>query len=191
MSDFTGSVVRGALFFRAPPLFLWVGFGDISVPANALDIDDQTYMGLGAITDLPSLQQLLNGAADRGEFSLSGIVAADQAPVLAAMAEADFSDLENQPLNIGLGAMDASWTLTAAPRWLWDGTIDTLSITLGAVGDGGRMFTMTLGAGTATTGRSRADYATWTDAQHQIEAPGDLILNHAPTTEKTKVWPGG
>lgn len=189
MSDFAGSVTRGALFMRidcSPAIRLWVGFGEIKVPINDIDADEEIYQGLGAITGLPELQQLLNGVAGRGQFNLSGI-----SQTIAALAGADFAAVKGKALNIGLSEMDADWQLVAPPLWLWDGTADTLDINLQGGGDGSQAYALSLGAGTATTGRSRPDYATWTDAQQQRAHPGDLFLNHTPVQEKTKVWPGG
>lgn len=185
----SGSGNRGAVFLRIdsdPAIALWLGFGDIAVPVNDLDLAGQTYRGLGALVGIPELEQLLNGESARADFSMSGVPAA-----IAALAEGQFAEIEGEAVNIGYSAMDADWQLSGALLWVWDGRVDVLNIAMQATQSGVQVYTLELSVGTANTGRSRPDYANWTDAQHQRAHPGDLFFNHVPPAEKTKRWPGG
>src|SRR5947209_6338352 len=64
------------IFFRLevdPVVRIWLGAGDIRPGVNVLDVSGQTYHGFGAIGAVPAIKQLMGGAAERVEFSASGV----------------------------------------------------------------------------------------------------------------------
>lgn len=188
MSDPTGSAPRAAVFLRVatdPIIAVWLGFGAIAVPANALDVAGQTYGGLGQLVGVPELQKLLNGVSDRAVFTLSGVPVA-----MLELADSEAADIEGAAVNVGICQMDGDWQLDGPVLWLWAGRADVLITEERTDAEGNQFCAVSLSVGTGSPGRARADFATWTDAQHQAAHPGDLILNHLPPPEKTKKWPG-
>lgn len=189
MSTLSGSAPRGAVFLRIatdPVLALWLGFGDIDVPANSLDAGGQIYQSLGLVVGMPELEQLLNGVAQRVEFVVSGVPAA-----AAQIAQQEVPDVIGVAVNVGLCAMDDDWQIDGDLHWLWDGASDMLTIDIQGQADGSQSFALRLSVATANAARARAAYAHWTDAQQQKRYPGDLFLTRIPAGEKTKRWPGG
>lgn len=191
MTTLTGAAPRGAMFLRiawpsAEATRLWLGFGDIGVPANALDVGAETYSGMGAMVGVPQLQNLLNGVAERVGFTLSGVPAA-----IAELAESEADEIDGALVNVGIAQMDDDWQIDGDVLWLWTGLADVLKITLTGGDDGSQAYTLELSVGAGATGRARPDFANWSDAQHQRAHPGDLFFNHVPANEATKRWPGG
>lgn len=165
---------------------LWVGFGDIDVPVNSLDLAGATYQGLGAIVGLPALENAINGKSTRADFTLSGVAAS-----VASLADADAETIQGANVNVGVCKMDGAWQIDGAVFFLWDGLADVLATTMAADEDGKLRYTIRMSVGTAPAGRSRAEYANWSDAQHQLAHPGDLVMNQIPPPEATERFPGG
>lgn len=189
MTTVSGSAPRVGVFLRVasdPLIALWLGFADIDVPVNALDVSGETYQGLGALVGIPVLQQLLNGVAERVEFSLSGVSEA-----VATLAQGEATDVIGVAVNVGLATMDDDWQIDGDVLWLWDGRADVVTVSMRGQSDGSQSFTIQLSVGTANAGRAHPEFATWSDAQHQRAHPGDLFFSHVPPPEKTKRWPGG
>lgn len=187
----SGSAKQRGVFIRiqlpdATILALWLGFGDIAVPINSLDIAGQTYQGLGAIVGLPALESAINGKSTRAEFTLSGVSAN-----VAALADADADTIQGANVNVAVCKMDSDWQIDGDLFWAWDGIADVLATTMSSDQGGRVSYTIRMSVGSAPAGRSRAEYANWTDAQHQISHPGDSFFNQIPPPEATERWPGG
>jgi hypothetical protein len=189
------SVQRVAVFIRIeceddeenPTVIrLWIGFGDLEVPTNDLDDAGEQYSGFGAAIGMPELESLINGASARADFGLSGVTAA-----IADLAELEEDLVIGAAVNVGVCEMDEQWQMTDTVFWLWDGRADVLQTDLKAQSDGSQTYQVQISVATASASRSRAQFANWTDAQHQLVHPGDLFLSQMPTSETTKRWPGG
>src|SRR5690349_6131520 len=69
---------RESYIFRIatdPVAMLWSGYGDLLIPADAVVPEDEIALGGGELVSLPDLEQLINGVAQRVEFTLSGVSA--------------------------------------------------------------------------------------------------------------------
>lgn len=193
-----GSALRRGVFTRialpgndnSPPtgevLRVWLGFGGIDVPTTALDVGEEEYHGLGAVAGIPALENAINGKSSRAEFSLSGVSAA-----VANLADAEEADVRGANVNVGVCKFDEDWQIDGDLFFLWDGVADVLSTSMGPDELGNQTYAIRLSVGTAPAGRSRAENATWSDAQHQARRPGDLFFNQVPPPEATERWPGG
>lgn len=168
-----------------PVVRLSTAFGDFPLPANALDAGEEVYTSLGAIEALPTLQQLINGTADRVSLSLSGVPAA-----LAALAEADAPNVQGAAVNLGVIVLDEDWAVTGSVFWFWDAGADKLTAAKAMDEQGNEIHRITVSAGTGMAARSRPDFVMWTPIQHQRRHPGDNFLSQLPTGEKEKRWPG-
>src|SRR5687767_4810759 len=58
-----------------PVCYLWTGFGPLETPADTVDAGGATWRGAGEIVGVPALQALINGVAQRVNFTLSGVSA--------------------------------------------------------------------------------------------------------------------
>jgi hypothetical protein len=52
---------------------LWLGFGNIEPGVNVYDLTGANYRGFGEIQNVPAFKQLVNGKAERVEFTVSGV----------------------------------------------------------------------------------------------------------------------
>jgi hypothetical protein len=104
IQELRGSHMLG-VFFRLDtddPLRLWMGFNDIPEGIENVDPDtNQTYLGGFRLVNVPELEILLNGAADRANFSLSGID-----PDTSALADIDFPPVRGKDVHVGITTLD-------------------------------------------------------------------------------------
>lgn len=192
MTALNGSVARGAVLFRmeladaSPPdvINLWLGIGEIEVPINDLVAEAEIYRGVGALVGIPVLEQLINGAYARAEFSMSGVDAE-----VAALADSEAPLIRNAPVNVGLLELDDDWQPVGEPLWCHDSVADVLRTAKGAAVNGSQTHTVNLSTATAMSGRKRPSLEFWTPAQQKRRSPTDEGLDEMPTTEKTNHWP--
>lgn len=168
------------------PTRFWLGVGDCPVAANAFDATGATYSGLGQLLDLPVLQQLINGVADRVSINASG-VSAD----VAILASAESDTIKNRAVNIGLLIFGPDWAQLGPPIWLWSGFADFVTLDQSAdTSKGGFIRTIGLSIGSLFTGRRRRGLSYLTDQDQQLRHPGDKFCERtALYSEFTKVWP--
>lgn len=165
----------------------WLGVGDCPVAANPLDIAGATYSGLGQLLDLPVLQQLINGVADRVSINASG-VSAD----VAILASAESDTIKNKAVSIGMLIFGPDWGQLGPPVWLWSGFADfvTLDQSADTSGKGGFLRTIGLSVGSLLTGRRRRGLSYLTDQDQQLRHPGDKFCERtALYSAFNKVWP--
>jgi len=179
---------RLGIFLRLhidPIARLWLGVGHARVGIDATDGTGAIYKGLGEILDLPAFTQLINGSADKVEFSLNGV---SQDIVQMASSEAD--DVKGVALLVGLGCFDHDWQLIASPTWLRRFTCDYISVQQ-TQDLGSTVRTVTLHARTFLTGRRRPTLSYWTDYEQTLAHPGDRICQRTVlyTGETQKKWP--
>ena len=165
---------RRSVLFRLgsdPVAYLWSGVGDLELPANANDAAPRIYKGAGALLDLPELQQLINGAAERHEITVSGVSAET-----LRLATEDAETVKGAPVHVGAVKFDQHWQLSS---FEWIGTLraDTLSVS-SSPAENGRLRSITLSIGTDFTDRSRAPIAFFTDADQRRRSPTDAIFDH-------------
>ena len=167
--------LREAFLFRLecdPPAYLWSGVGDLFVPADAL-VGDTTYLGGGEWVDLPEIQQLINGTADRVEFTVSGV---DEETLRLALD--DRATVSGSIVRIGTIPMDENWQVAGAPDWEWEGVADIVTVE-SSTGEGGdRTRSITLSVGSSDTARSRAQLTFFTDADQRRRFPTDAFFSH-------------
>lgn len=170
-----------------PVCRFWLGVGDCQVGANALDASGATYSGLGQLVDLPALQQLINGVADRVSINASG-VSAD----VAFLAAAGSDTVKNKATAIGMLIFGPDWQQLGIPIWLWNGFADfvTLDQQADTSGKGGLIRTVGLSIGSLFTIRRRRGLSYLTDQDQQLRHPGDKFCERtALYGQANKVWP--
>lgn len=172
------------------PVRLWLGFGDIKPGINALDpVTGIVYRGFGEIAAVPALKQMINGAAERVEFTLSGV----EGEVLALAAAHDAQSVKGKRVAIGFAVMDGSFKLLGAVRWIRFYTADFLAIQQAPTDDPASPIvrTLTLSCGSLMTARRRPAYSYFTNQDQQRRYPGDRFCERTPRYAQgfNKTWP--
>lgn len=174
----SGDNINIAAFFRLetnPIVRLWLGFGNIAAQSNILDPDGAEYVGFGEVRELPSFGQMINGAAERVDFVLSGV----DGPVLQIAATNDAINVQGKKVSVGVGFFDSSWQLLGAPKWFAHYRADFLTIDQQPTGDPANPIirTVTLSCGSLMTMRRRPARAYLSNQDQQARYPGDLFCN--------------
>lgn len=179
---------RVGVFFRlgiTPPARIWLGAGDCEAGIDATDGDGATYSGLGQILDVPRFNQLVNGAAERVELSLSGV-----SSTVLTLASNGADEVRQAPLYLGIGLFDANWQLVAAPVWIRRFVVDFLSVEI-QPDESGVLRTVKLSVRSFLTGRRRPALVYFSDHDQQTLSPGDHFCERTSlyTNTTQKVWP--
>lgn len=182
---------RIAVFFRLatdPVVRVWLGVGRCAPGSNSLDVTLEEYSGLGELSDAPAFQQLINGEAERVEFSMSGISAK-----VMALAASESESVRNKQTNLGFAIMDRDWQMIGPVHWCWNGYADFVSVDI-APADGPNGTTIRsakLSVGSTFTNRKNHKFSFWTDPDQQGRAPGDRFCERVVKYSQyiQKIWP--
>lgn len=168
-------------------LRLWGGVGSLSLSADAVETtSDAIYYGAGELANVPALEQLINGVADRVDFTLSGV--GDNR--LPQIADEEAATVRGARVNIGVMFLDQDWSELLPQRWLWEGRADTLDPESQAT-DAGRVRGLRLSVGSLFTGRRRPNSSFYTDKSQKTRSAGDLFCSRVGLykQEQGKPWP--
>lgn len=148
-----------------PPVYAWTGHGK-------LQLGGKTYLGTGGLIEIPDLKQLINGAADRMDVTISGV---DEDGL--RLIQEDRITIPQSDARIGRVSFDVAWQVDGAIEWLWYGTAD--SILIGSSNSGeGRTRTVKLGMASGDTRRANPQIAFFTDADQRKRSPDDAFFSH-------------
>lgn len=153
-----------------PPAYLWSGVGDIVVQGDAL-APTTTYRGIGTLTGLPELPHLISGAAERANFTLSGVDA-----IALKYTQEDRLAIRGATVRIGSLVLNDNQQPDGPVDWEWEGSADTVSFESQGQ-NGGRIRSITIGVGTATNQRSTAGLSFFTDADQRQRSPTDAFFS--------------
>jgi hypothetical protein len=154
-----------------PAAYLWSGVGDLDLPANALDPGVIRYRGTGALLQVPALKQLINGIADRVDFTVSGVDA-----YTLRLALEDRASVKGASLDVGYVLFDRHWQLSGPPVWQWRGKADVL-VPDSKETERGRERSITLSVAAADTLRTNPKLSWFTDANQRRRSPTDAIFD--------------
>lgn len=186
----------GVFFYLAttPAIRLWMGIGKVRPGVNAIDLTGQTYTGFGELVDVPATRMLVNGAAERMDFVLSGVSLA-----MMAHLAADAIAVKGKRGALGFAIMSAEsetyWQLLGPVRWPRQFTADYLSFRQGVLDstDGTVIRTLVLSVGTEYTDRRQPPISFWTDRDQRRRSgsPADKFCERTVlySQETKKVWP--
>jgi hypothetical protein len=99
-----------------PALHVWFGVSDIPANFDSIDPDGTVYLGGGRLIGVPSLEVLINGAADRVEFTITGIDPQTGASMLASIPP-----VRGKSVKMGLTTLDDYYQPMSAVIPIWDG----------------------------------------------------------------------
>lgn len=143
---------------------LWTGVGDYATAAgDELDPSGATFTGIGIVGDIPALQQLIGGKAERVTFMLDGLTDG-----LLSLADQDAATVKGAPVNVGIVFFDGDWQDVAPVAWLWDGTADVPSVERD-----GLLRRVALSVGSAFVDRTRAVFTYLTDQDQRRRSGSD------------------
>lgn len=156
-----------------PVALLWSGHGDLLVPADhVIGAEDAIALGAGELVNIPDFQLLINGLAERLDFTLSGV-----SEETIRLALEDAPSVAGARVDIGRMDMGPDWQQIAPVEW--EATFEARSLTVASNGSGEdrvRSLKLTVAAGDTT--RSRAPLAFFTDADQRRRSPDDAIFDH-------------
>lgn len=179
-------------------LRLWGGMGNFPVKEGtsdtpftgmeSLDSAGDIYYGLGEITDLPELEALVNGLADRADFVLSGVH-----PNIAHRIDSSAPSVKGREVHVGMAPLNALWQPVIPIKPLWMGLADYWAVqrTPYSSPEDPGVTSLILSVGGGTTGRSRPKRTSFTHAQQIIDYPDDLYFEYEAKYHQHYVvsWP--
>lgn len=176
----------------SPPTWvrLWSGVGRHDMTANNIDTQGGTYLGVGELVGMPVLSQLVNGTAERVEFSLSGVD-----PAILALADAEADTVRAAPVHVALMAFDDEFQASTSPVWVWEGEADVPRVSRQSVaGDDGSfqvVRSMSLSVGSVFTGRRRAKLSFMNGVDQRRRSSDDAFCDRASvySAGTTRKWP--
>jgi hypothetical protein len=165
---------------------LWTGAGDFVATADAVDTTGGRYLGLGILSGVPALNQLINGVAERLEFTMSGI---DE--LTLNLADAEAATVRRADTYIGMQLFDDDYQRVDGIYWLWHGKADTPKTASEMSEDGIEIRTMTLSVGSPFVIRRRPGLSYFNGIDQRAISPTDAICDRVTlyTQETTIRWP--
>lgn len=155
-----------------PPARLWSGVGNLEIPADNVEDDPATYLGAGELLSVPDFQALINGTAQRLEFTVSGVSAET-----LRLATIDAASVRGAAVHLGRIEFDEFWQPVGPVEWEAVFRADFLSVQ-NEESEGGRRRSITLSVGYGDTGRSFAPASYFTDADQRMRSPDDKVFDH-------------
>lgn len=153
-----------------PPARIWSGFGDLVIPADIVEPVPATYMGAGELLSAPDFQALINGVAERLEFTVSGV-----STETLRLALEDAPSVKGATVHLGRVDFDSNWQIVAVE---WEAVFRADALVVESQGNGGaRQRTISLSIGHGDTGRSYAPSAFFTDADQRRRSATDAIFS--------------
>ena len=143
------------------------GANPIFLPGNSVDEDPEYYLGGGKLVEIPEIEQVINGTAQRIDITVSGVSAET-----VRLFRDEAAGLQGASAHIGVVEQDAAWQLTDI-EWLGELRCDVP----------GRQYSrasrsITISLGSENTDRSMAPAAFWTAADQRRRSPPDQFFDH-------------
>lgn len=163
----------------------WLGVGDYDLPADDVDLEGGTYLGIGLVGEIPALSQLIGGLGERVEFTLNG---ADE--LTLSLADEEAAEVRSAPVNVGVVFFDEDWQPADSVAWLWDGVADVPAVDRSA-SENQITRRVTLSVGSGFTDRTRPQLAFYTDAEQKLRSPTDAFCARVAgySVDSTITWP--
>lgn len=155
-----------------PPARIWSGAGPLVIPADIVEPAEAEYLGAGELLSAPDFQHLINGVAERLEFTVSGV-----SDTTLRLALEDAASTKGAAVHLGRIDFDEEWQQLGPVEWEAVFRADSLTVDSQG-GNGTRKRTITLSVGSGDTGRSYAPQAFFTDADQRRRSITDAFFSH-------------
>lgn len=143
------------------------GAAPIIIPADSIEDVTAKYLGGGALVEIPELEQVINGTAQRISITVSGVT-----PQTVKLFTEESESLKGAPVHIGIAYQDDDWQITEV-EWLAELRCDF------PTASGSRASrSISISIGTSDTDRSKAPVAFWTAAGQRRVSPTDQFFDH-------------
>lgn len=154
-----------------PPARIWSGAGDLEIPADIVEAEPAIYLGAGEMLNAPDFQHLINGVAERLEFSMSGV-----SEETMRLALEDAPSTKGAAVHLGRVDFDQDWQIIGVE---WEAVFRADFVAVDSKDTSGtRVRTITLSVGSGDTGRSYAPLSFFTDTDQRQRSPTDAIFSH-------------
>lgn len=153
------------------PAVFWSGHGPLLLPADDVVPDPVVIMGAGELVDIPALEQLINGKAQRLEVTMSGV-----SEETVAIAAEEALSIAGSAVSIGRIEFDEAWQIVNV-EWEWFGEARGLSVS-SQQSDQGRSRSITLSVVAGDPSRRRPALAFFTDADQRYDFPDDAVFSN-------------
>ncbi len=154
------------------PGIFWTGHTDLLLAPDDILPAPAIALGGGELVNLPDLEALINGTAQRVEVTVSGV-----SGETIRFAKQEAAQVPGAPVHIGRVEFDDDWQLAGPVEWEWSGEGQKLTVASDP-SDRGRRRTIVLQIAAGATTRSRAPFAFFTDADQRRDFPDDAIFSH-------------
>lgn len=172
-----GGLRLGVFFYLGlspTPLRLWAGVNDVPLGIPSVDPTGAVYLGAGQLMNVPDLELLINGIADRVDFYLSGT----DPTFIAALAPAAASVLGAQAI-VGVAPLDVRFQPQTSIIGVWTGSADLMKMSMrpGQQPTDPATQTVAVSCGTGDTSRSRPRLTAFSQSQQQLLSPTDFFFS--------------
>jgi hypothetical protein len=175
IEEMRGSHLLGIFLHVAtdPPLHVWFGTEDVLAGIDSVDPAGTTYLGGGELIGIPTLEVLVNGAADRIEFTLSGLEPGTGAKLVDSLPPVRGADVY-----MGLTTLDRFYQPMSAIIPVWNGTAShTGESSPPVMGMESPTLTLSLAVVTGETARSRPSRSIWSPTHQKAISPTDKFCD--------------
>lgn len=127
--------------------------------------DGHLWRGVGQITDMSTMKQLINGAASRATIGLAGV--SEEA---ATKSLSEIEEVTGRDITIYLGLLSSQYKVIGSLRPVWIGTMETVRPVIagsGEGGDGGQSSTIAVECATVFSVRRRVRGSLYSDRQQR------------------------
>lgn len=172
--------------FEPQPLALWFGTNDIELGIESI-VNGVRFQGGGVLQGVPELEVLVNGIADRVEFTLAGID-----PSSLDRYEIEQYRVRGAPVYVGITCLDEYYQPVAPIQPLWDGRASFVRETMPPVsGEESPSVALMLSVGSGVTTRARASASIWSSAHQRALYPTDAFCDGTARLARgvSPTWP--
>ena len=143
------------------------GAAPIIIPADSVEIAPAKYLGGGKLVEIPELEQVINGTAQRISITVSGV---SQETVRLFADESD--SLKGAPVHIGVAYQNDDWQVTEV-EWLAE-----LRCDFPTASGSHTSRSIAISIGSDDTDRSKAPANFWSAAGQRRVSSTDRFYDH-------------
>ncbi len=160
-----------AFYIATPdPAVFWSGHGPLLLDTDDVLPAPTVIMGAGQLVDIPALELLINGKAQRLEVTLSGV---SEETIAIAVDEA--AQIPGTPVHIARITFGEAWQIVSVD-WEWAGEGRGLTISSQDAGSS-RVRTLVLSIAAGDVSRRRPALSFFTDADQRYDFPDDAVFS--------------
>lgn len=146
------------------------GVAPMIISSDPVDGQAYRYLGGGKLVEVPELEQVINGTAQRISVTVNGVSAAT-----VALFRDESDSLKGASVWIGAATQDDDYQITDV-EWLAELRCDFPSADVSYASR-----SISISIGSSDTDRSKAPVAFWTPADQARKSPTDRFFDYVPS----------